>query len=256
MFVLLVPTDGESGFKNLMRTPKIKFRRIEMKNAEPFYVMICPKYNGVLPYNAISEVLGGLRNKIVFPKNVKVQANSPVQPFVSRKLKRRLIFNTALEVLRERGEICTEKTVCIVDPYAVYRNEIEKFTDVTKKIEIVTLFPEKYALTVRNLNSSGADLTVKEGDKADINSDIIISDKADCVPQEFEGVLFTNTGKFPLYCECITGEGIDLSEYTDFEFSMQFDTLDIAEAMYVLNFAGKLGEKRYTRIITHLPVQK
>lgn len=248
MFVLLVPTEDESGFLKRMRSPKIKLTRIEMRNAAPFFVMTCPKYRGTLPYNTISAVAGEMRDRIVFPKNVKLQDTSPVKPFESRKLKRRLIFNTALEALRENSRICEGKTVSIVDTCATYRNEIDKFVTITEKIEVITLFPEKYEPALKRLDTLGAKLSLKQGEKVSRKDGVIISDKADCAPHEFEGVIFANAGEFPPNAECITGEGIDLSEYTDFEFPPCFDTLDIAEAMYTLNFAGKLGEKSYSRI--------
>lgn len=256
MFILLVPTEEKRSLLGLVRSPKIKLMRVEVRNAAPFFVMTCPKYKGTLPYNTISAVAGETRDRIVFPKNVTVPQSSPVKPFSSGKLKRRLIFNTALKILREKEEMCREKPLTVVDIGAAYRNEIDKLGEIAKEIEVITLFPEKYESAVKRLKLLNVNLSLKQGEKADRKDGIVISDNAECVTREFEGTLFSSEGKLPPYAECITGEGLDLSKYTDFEFPKEFDILDIAEAMYTLNFAGKLGDESYDKTIIRPPIQK
>lgn len=253
MFILLKPIDRDDNLKNRLHdtffVPRFDIERVEMKNAAPFFVMSCPKYKGRVPYNTVAVAAGKMKNKIVVPEDLMLPENVAITPFSGRKLKRQLLINTALKILSSAQSECLNTKLTFIDEFAAYTEKIDKFAECVRELTVLTNYPERYEMTAQKLvQCYGVSLKVKKGTFFDGQQGIVISDKSENVTPFFKGLIFTNSEKFPVCSHAVIGNGVNLKKYTDYDFPIEFDSVDIGEAMYELCYAGKLGNLCYETV--------
>lgn len=254
MFVLLRITEGGSNFKSRLRdrffAPEFELERIEMKKAAPFFVMTCRKYRGCVPYNTIAAASGKMKNKIVLPSGFETPENAPIKPFEGRKLRRQLLINTAHKILCGTQSVCSaRRDLTLVDKFGAYTQRIEDFAECVEHLTVLTDVPERYERTAERLMERfGVSLIVRKGAYFGGEHGIVISDLSKNISPYFKGLLFTNDTVFPPCAHIVTGRGVDLGGYTDFEFPPEFDSVEIGEAMYELCYAGRLGDLGYKAV--------
>ncbi|MDD6021398.1 MAG: hypothetical protein ACI4GA_07655 [Acutalibacteraceae bacterium] len=250
MFILLKIEEKEDSFKNRLRdrffAPRLETERVEMKKAAPFFVMTCPKYRGIVPYNVIAAAAGRMKDKIVAPGFLDVPQEAAIKLFNGKKLKKQLLINTALRVLKGAGQDSGRISLTVIDETAAYLDKIEDFAGCAREITVLTKAPKEYERAAERLmENCGLSLIVRDENFFSGQNGIVVSDSAESVTPYFKGILFTNDNKFPLCSHNITGSGVRLSGYTDYAFPPEYDSVDIACAMYELCYAGGLGELHY-----------
>ena len=255
MFVLLNVTE-ENSIKNKLRdmffSPQISVERIEAPNAAPFFRMNCKKYRGIVPFNTIIAASGRLKDRIIAPKSMEIPKNSDLKLYSSDVLKKRLIMNSAANVLEKVFCNRNDITLSIVDEYGKHYDLLENFVSLAGEIKVYTKYASKYSSVCKMIMKKyGLLVTVIPEAKFLDEYGVVISHDPELVSPHFKGILFTNGEASPACCSAIRGLNVDISDYIKFPVSEFNDNTDIACALYELCYAYSLGKLSYTNLFVN-----
>ncbi len=201
MFVLLEFVKTEMSFKekiyDLFSSPNILFERVETETGLAFFKMQVAKHKGKIPFDTICDILGPLKDFVILKKGQSLPEGCPLSLFKGNKLRKKLLFNSAVYTIGLMGLSPFSLSVTVVDRCGDFIDDIEKLVFLCNEIRIVTeerrkynrlshLLLEKYGVTV--LFSETAEGFCKD-------SSFIISDEGNEIPLGFSGVAFSGEKK-------------------------------------------------------------
>ncbi len=201
MFVLLEFVNKEMTFKekiyDLFSSPNILFERVETETGLAFFKMQVAKHKGKIPFDIICDILGPLKDFVILKKGQTLPENSTLSLFKGQKLRKKLLFNSAVYTIGLMGLSPFSSSVTVVDRQGDFIDDIEKLVFLCSEIRIVTdekrrynrishFLLEKYGVTV--LFSQTAESFYKD-------STFIISDRGNEIPLGFSGVAFSGEKK-------------------------------------------------------------
>ncbi len=256
MFVLVDFIKNDVTFKGriyeLFSSPNIIYERVETGNSLPFFIMKVQKHKGKIPFDAMCDILGTLKNSVILKENIALPENSGIHLFSGEKLKKRLIFNSAVHNIALRKLSPTEISVTVIDFTGEYINDIEKLVFLCGEISIVTheklmynrlrhFLLEKYGVSV--LITDSVNKLLKD-------TDFIISCSSVNIPIYFNGTIYTDRKKAVMGGQVIAGEGIELPPKYEKLCPEGFDKMKFACALYEKCGIEELAKLKYKDLLT------
>lgn len=201
MFVLLEFIHKEMTFKekiyDLFSSPDILLERIETETGLAFFKMQVSKHKGKLPFDTICDVLGPLKDFVILKEGQSLPQDCPLSLFKGNKLRKKLLFNSAVYTIGLMGVSPFSSSVTVVDRQGVFIDDIEKIVFLCSEIRIVTDEKRKYMRLSHHLLEKYG-VTLLFSDNAETfckDSSFFISDQGNEIPLGFSGIAFSGEKK-------------------------------------------------------------
>lgn len=234
MFAVVKTIEKESSFFDKFKKPKISCERVPLPDGEYFFVITAEKKRNNVPFREILDFSGNIKNRLIFEKDFEFLPNWNYTPYEPQGLKKKLLFDLAVNTLGQLRLNPLETGICLCDSEGMYIKDIHKLLNFGAKIHIVSHDRGLYKSEAEKiLFEYGVSVTVSDSFETGLhNCDVVISHESNDIPLFFKGIIFTN-GKRPfMNSRCFSVENIELPfEYEKLR-PAGIDKLTFASALY------------------------
>ena len=244
------PGGMKSFFRDLFSEPEIELTRVRVPFGDCFYRVIATEYRGQVPVDEVCEQLRRLKGSVLFNLDFPTDERTEEFEFESKELSSLLLYNSALEYIKNLGIPALKSSLAVFDPTGIYADHIFKAVPLFSKIQVCTGKPSAYKRTQKELmDSFGICLTVGDRFSSAVNGcTAVISPDEVPFSSVYGGLLFTNAPSQPLCSYCIRGDTIALPGEYELLRPKGIASLHFAAALYEKAGVKALGEMSYKKM--------
>lgn len=176
------------------RAPQLSCSRVTLPNFFSFYhIQVARRPNEPLPWAEIADCAGPFRTRLLLPRGLTPDEESPVAVFAPQKLPLLVLCQSALRTLQRLHPDPQTTRLCLFDPAGVLAERIAPFAPLAAEIHVVTDAPDLYAEPASRLREESGLLLRLSPDPPDLAAftTLLLEDEAD-VPATYAGLVFTN----------------------------------------------------------------
>lgn len=225
------------------RLPNLSCSRVTLPNFFSFYHIQAPRRpDGALPWDEIAETAGALRTRLLLPRGIAPDGESPVGVFTPQRLPLLVLCQSALRTLQRMRLDPQTQSLCLFDPAGVLAESVAPFAPLMAQIHVVTDAPDAFEETAARLRQDcGLTLCLSPDPPALAAFTVLLLEDGADVPADYSGLVFANR-------PCPRGGGVTFTP-GELELPPEFaalcppgiDPLQFASAAYELCAADELG---------------
>ncbi len=240
----------KSFFRDLFFEPEIELVRVKVPFGDSFYRVTVTEYRGQVPVEEVCEKLRRLKGSVIFNLDFPTDERTEELEFESKELSSLLLYNSALEYIKNLGIPALKSSLAVFDPTGIYADHIFKAVPLFSKIQVCTGKPSAYKRTQKELMESfGMCLTVGERFTSAVKDcTAVISPDEVPFSSLYAGLFFTNAPTQPLCSYCIRGDGIALPGEYELLRPRGIASLHFAAALYEKAGVKALGEMSFKKM--------
>lgn len=200
-------------------------------------------------WRLIRRAAGHLSGKLLLPNELTPPQGSGCFELVPRRYPYKLLFNTAVSVIRACHLDPLGCTITVLDGQGKFSSEIRQLVPLAAAVRVITQHPARYYTSAEAvLDEFGATLLFSDAPNAALDSDfILVLDAQTTVCAGRNTVVFTNR-KENLRVFTISGDGVDLPEAYEALLPRGVTPECFAGALYEHCAALQLGALCYSRL--------
>jgi len=203
-------------------------------------------YNGKVDFPRLREHLRGFSRWIVLSDGCVLPPDSGLFSFSSNELKKRLVFNSAVSLLKQVGR--EYPNVLLVDKKGDFSGEIEKIVPHVRNLTVMTESSLRYDYSVQEIfEDSGAVVKIIKWNENAPFSNVVISVSESGVNPLSISFLKTNGNKNIV----LRGEGFYISDEILKYKPENISFYPFAGALYSLSSVKTLGEGEFNSFIVN-----
>ena len=240
--------ENKKGFRKLgrfFRKPKVEIERIELKNRKAFYNCKVETRKGKIPWEEIEAVSPA--KTFLVPDCI-----SEKPPFVvwqPKKLPQLMLFNSAVEYIRERALPPTKTQITIVDKEGRYVALLKNMINLASQITVITNDERYRKLSQELLNDYGVSLIIREefcGEK--VENGFLFDCSGESAPLSYKGTVFSSEKKYLLNGKSLTPGGFDLPDEYEKLRILKINKLHFASALFELCDVKELQSLKFNEL--------
>lgn len=235
MFVILRANKAPKGFfkakKHRKALAKAHAQSVATEKGLPFFILDIPPCPSEAEWERIAEKCGRYASRAVAPRSLSLPDFGRLKRFVPSFMPSVLVFNTALEAVREAAAEPCGICITLTDRNALHPSRIHKLLLLSSTVRVITAQPEKYASACKNaLDEYGASLVIRPSYEPTAKPDIVICSDGGISPLMHSAAVFAGrhspTGKIH-FC----GSGVKLTGSHSEIVPPDIDPVDFAGAV-------------------------
>ncbi len=201
------------------------------KKGLPFFILDVLDEKRGIDWDLVAEKCGRYASRIIAPRNLPLPDDNRLKRFVPLSMNSLLIFNTAMEIIKEAGLSPENLSVTLTDRNAVHYSRVCDILPYASSVRVVTAHPERYASAcTKAFDEFGASLIVRSCYEPTAKSDIVICCDGGVSSGMKNAAIITSkrkTGGKIRFC----GKGTALSQEHRFLISDGIDPIDFSGAL-------------------------
>ena len=249
MFTALeLSEENKKGFRSLsrfFRKPKVEIEKIEPKNGKAFYICKAETRKGKIPWGEIEAV--STIKAFLLPDCVTEKP--PIEVWKPKKLPQLMLFNSAVEYIREKALPPTKTQITVVDKEGHYVNLLKNMINLASQITVVTSDERYRNLSDDLLNDYGVSLIIREelgGEKGE--NGFLFDYSGESVPLSYKGTVFSREKKYLLNGKSLTPGGFDLPDEYEKLRIPKINKLHFASALFELCNVKELQSLKFNEL--------
>ncbi len=254
MFATVECKDAPNGLRGFVRDiftlPEIELRKVKIPSGEWFYRVIVTEYRGQIPVEETVERVKRLKKGVIFEVNFPCDERTQALEFEPSELPAQLLFNSAVNYIKELKPEPLESSLTVFDPSGFYCKKLHLLVPFFARIKVYTNEVTLYGVTAERLMADyGLSLALCDRFTGSVpDSTVIIC--PDEVPfcNFYKGILFTNAEENPPCGACFRGSGVDLPGEYELLRPEGIGKMHFAAALYEKGGVRSLGELSFRKL--------
>ena len=249
MFTALeLSEENKKGFRSLsrfFRKTKVGIEKIELKNGKAFYICKAETRKGKIPWEEI-EAVSPVKT-FLLPDCVT--GKLPFEVWKPKKLPQLMLFNSAVEYIREKAFPPTKTQITVVDKEGRYVNLLKNMINLASQITVITTDESYRNLSRELLNDYGVSLIIREelgGEK--VGNGFLFDYSGESVPLSYKGTVFSREKKYLLNGKSLTPGGFDLPDEYEKLIIPKINKLHFASALFELCNVKELQSLKFNEL--------
>lgn len=240
--------NNEKGFLNfisLLRKPKVEIKEENIANGKSFYVCKAELRKGKIPFREIENISPSK----VFLLPSDITESTQMQNFVPKKLPHIMLFNSAIEHIKEKSLPPTKTKITVVDREGLYVNCFKEIIKLASHITVITTDKRYRNLSDELLSAYGVSLIIRKEFYEDMGENVFLFDyDAESIPLSYKGTAFSKEKKYLLNGKSLTPGGFDLPEEYEKLRSKNINKLNFASALYELCEVKEFSKLKFNEL--------
>ncbi len=197
----------------------------------PFFTLDVLEEKRSIDWENLHYRCGRYSSRIIAPRSCHIPDNSGIKRYIPSFMNSLLVFNTALETLKNSTLPPENLCITLTDRFAVHYSDICKLLPFASTVRTITSHPERYAeACVRAYVDYGASLIIRGNYEPSSKHEVVISCDGAVTPEMKNAVIFSskkkNAGTLVVY-----GNGVKLNEKHRIIIGDDIDSVDFAGAL-------------------------
>lgn len=232
-------------YMKIFRKAEIEINEITPENGKSFYHCKAKVRKGRIPWKAIKAASPAER--FILPYNVTEKP--PVNVFTPEKLPQIMLFNSAVEYIKEKALSPSKTQITVVDKKGLYVNYFKDVIKLASHITVVTSAQSYRQLSDELLNAYGVSLIIRdELYEAKGENCFLFDYEAETVPLSYNGTVFSKSKKYLLNGKSLTPGGFDLPYRYEQLLNKNINKLHFASALYELCEVKELQKLKFNEL--------
>lgn len=236
---------GFLDFSKIFRKPKLEITETDLGNGKNFYVCRAEVRKGKIPLREIEKVSpSGL---FLLPPNIS-EAHQ-LQVFTPNRLPQIMLFNTAVDYIKEKALPPTKTQITIIDREGIYVDKFKEIIKLASHITVITSDDRYRNLSDELLSAFGLSLIIRKefyDDKAE--NQFLFDYNAESIPLSYKGIAFSREKKHLMSGKTLTPGGFNLPEEYENLRNKNINKLHFASALYELCEVKELSALKFNEL--------
>ncbi len=240
--------ENRKGFHNLsrlFRRPKAEIETVELKNGKSFYLCKAEVRKGKIPWKEIKAA--SPTEMFILPYDITEKP--PVKVFAPEKLPQLMLFNSAVEHIKQKALPPSKTQITVIDKEGRYVDFFKEVIKLASHITVVTNDERYRNLSDELLSAYGVSLIIREEFYEDKGENPFLFDyDAESVPLSYKGTVFSKNKRYLLNGKSLTPGGFALSKEYENLMSKKINKLYFASALYELCEVKELQKLKFNEL--------
>ena len=232
-------------FARIFRRSKAEITETDIGNGKSFYVCRAEVRKGKIPFEEIEKASPSK----IFLLPTDVAEKAQIKVFVPKQLPQIMLFNSAVEYIKEKSLPPTKTQITIIDREGIYVDKFKVIIKLASHITVITTDKRYRNLSDELLSAFGLSLIIRKefyDDKAE--NQFLFDYNAESIPLSYKGTAFSREKKHLLNGKSLTPGGFDLPEKYEKLRSKNINKLHFASALYELCRVKELSALKFNEL--------
>ena len=229
----------------IFRRSKAEITETDIGNGKSFYVCRAEVRKGKIPFEEIEKASPSK----IFLLPTDVTEKAQIKVFVPKQLPQIMLFNSAVEYIKEKSLPPTKTQITIIDREGIYVDKFKEIIKLASHLTVITTDKRYRNLSDELLSAFGLSLIIRKefyDDKAE--NQFLFDYNAESIPLSYKGTAFSREKKHLLNGKTLTPGGFDLPSEYEKLWRKNTDKMQFASALFELSNVSDLQNLRFNEL--------